>query len=1256
MADYNIVADIKANTEGFTSGIKKCEDSIKGLGQKVSEATGKISHGLEDWGLDFDKFYNKASSILSNFGINLDKFAQHFGLTGKAISAITISAMGLKKAVELGQDMNKAMSEIAKGTGATGEQLAKFRENVHDAMGEGVGRSAEEVGKMVADLNTRFKVTGKELVGLTKEFDKFSNVTGVETKNAINATADVMKKWNIETADTDKLLDQLTVASQESGIGVDELLAQLKSGQAVFSQFGMSATDTIAFMSSLKENGIDTSSALVGMKTALAKFAQEGKDAQSAFAEVSDAIKNASSDTEALNIAVNTFGARNGAEMVKVLRDGASGAEEFKKKLLEAGGAMERTEEASRTSLDAIKDLKAQLQATFGGIFEGFDTMMRGVIDSITAIVKSLDPVLRPIVNTIRDVFSFIGDAIKIVVENVAEMQKRFNVAFNAIARVIQGAYEVIHSLLGTILKVFQGAFGLIFSILEGKWELAWEYCKHIVQLGAKHILDSLSSMVNSMKDIVNIVIDKIINPLIDTWNWIQEKLGNPIADRFEPIGEVNLTKITGLEKAINETEKKIEQLSGKAAKKITGDLGAVQKSVIEIGDTVEDVAENATDDGKKTTKGLKKAFEDLKKSIIEDAEDWSDVTTTAYNAMKNGFGEMFEMIGNGLIEGGQGFEDYAATAVEGIAQVLTALGSQLAAIAAARAASYDYGSAAIAAAGSAAAFVASGVLAAVASKMKETAEETREANNQLVELSVNALKTRYNLEKFEDTLEEIKSGMSGTTQSIYSGLSSYESLLNKAKNDIISAYGEIERARNNLEVDQSAYTTQHWWALALGFYFETVDTKKLKEEQERRVQILAAAYDAYNDMCKAYNEVSIEVANVAKNTIKSYNDIINGQKDLVKSYQTIYYAQEKLSEYTAQWNAMSAEQRAADKALYDDIIAGRSYESIIETLTYQMGLYNDYITSLLKEQRANVTTLQAEVYDELNKTGVIIGQNLMESLSEGAGKTSFLLSMKNYIKENLLKLAVYTDSFSDKLAEIGNNLAYALMGKGSYKDIRRELEALYDSAVKRAKEVGEIISDVFADVNEEIKASAEELGEEITNAMIDGLINGSQEDMLQAMKDMIRKLLVQTLVYTETLQSEIASIGEAIAKGIQEGFTETSLHEIRRDLSWTFDQANRTLENIDSVLGQVFGGGYATGTNNAMRGLHLVGEAGPELVNFRGGEQVMNARNTQAALESVGNTNNFNVVFNNTTDTTAYAMMSQLRQYNREMAVNGIM
>ncbi|AKU15743.1 hypothetical protein [Luteipulveratus mongoliensis] len=43
--------------------------------------------------------------------------------------------------------------------------------------------------------------------------------------------------------------------------------------------------------------------------------------------------------------------------------------------------------------------------------------------------------------------------------------------------------------------------------------------------------------------------------------------------------------------------------------------------------------------------------------------------------------------------------------------------------------------------------------------------------------------------------------------------------------------------------------------------------------------------------------------------------------------------------------------------------------------------------------------------------------------------------------------------------------------------------------------------------------------------------------------------------------------------------------------------------------------GGYANGTSSATRGLHLVGERGTELVDFRGGERVHNNQDTQALL-----------------------------------------
>jgi SLT domain-containing protein len=51
-------------------------------------------------------------------------------------------------------------------------------------------------------------------------------------------------------------------------------------------------------------------------------------------------------------------------------------------------------------------------------------------------------------------------------------------------------------------------------------------------------------------------------------------------------------------------------------------------------------------------------------------------------------------------------------------------------------------------------------------------------------------------------------------------------------------------------------------------------------------------------------------------------------------------------------------------------------------------------------------------------------------------------------------------------------------------------------------------------------------------------------------------------------------------------------------------------------MLGAIgHGHGYAKGTNHASAGFHWVGEQGPELVNFRGGEQVLTNGQSMAAV-----------------------------------------
>ena len=108
------------------------------------------------------------------------------------------------------------------------------------------------------------------------------------------------------------------------------------------------------------------------------------------------------------------------------------------------------------------------------------------------------------------------------------------------------------------------------------------------------------------------------------------------------------------------------------------------------------------------------KSFYDGLKS---QAGDWSTtvktLTDTALSELKQGF----EELGKSIVDGGASWNDWAKAALQGLADVLESIGSQLAAQAVVHALALDFVGSAVALAGSVAAFVASGVISGYASK-----------------------------------------------------------------------------------------------------------------------------------------------------------------------------------------------------------------------------------------------------------------------------------------------------------------------------------------------------------------------------------------------------------------------------------------------------------------------------------------------------------------------------------------------------------
>ena len=506
------------------------------------------------------------------------------------------------------------------------------------------------------------------------------------------------------------------------------------------------------------------------------------------------------------------------------------------------------------------------------------------------------------------------------------------------------------------------------------------------------------------------------------------------------------------------------------------------------------------------------------------------------------------------------------AVALEGVSQVLVALGNQLLALAAARAANYDYATAAAAAAGATAAFIAAGVLSAVAEGFKKTSDAISESVD--------------NLENFKEMLSNWKSA--SNIDDVVSSINEMRVALVEYENQLIS------------DLDKMTISMREHGILWNNELFYLMFTE---------IPNLQIMIDETRETLNTY----------AETVTNTMNETIEVIKATIATYEFLYTSTDK------------------------------------------------YITLLTLQLKESLLSVASELRASMVDIGTDLGEILVDGIIDGATKTDFLGELKTYIKKYVIKLAIYTEEFADTMAEAGTTLINALITGSTtgLSEARNQLEDLWDAAEERAKQAQNFLNEVFGDISDEASDLSEtlaEIGESMADNLIDALSDGlSESDFMDTMKNYIKNMVVQAVVYTEAIQAEIASIGKAISDGIANGFTETGLHEIRRDLSYIFNQANNAVSSIDTILSSVFSG-YASGTDNATAGLHLVGEAGPELVRFHGGEQVYNAEQTASMLNN-GNVggNNFNITFNNMQDTSAFAMMQQLQNYQRQLAINGV-
>ena len=328
---------------------------------------------------------------------------------------LAIGAAVFKSSEEIGE----ALGMIQAGTGATGEALEALEDDFNAVFGT-VDADAATVAGVIADLNTHLGLTGEGLQHATRVAVEFADSLGHDTQQSVVDTVRAMSIFGVEGDQFATTMDKMLVVSQQTGIGVGELTGQLQTYGPVLANAGYSMDEAIALLANFSQSGIDASRVFPGLNAFLRRSAEEvdeygdslsdsrdeisdssGKllelsgsvsaatkeignleeaeksaanksfDLRSALEEQIASVAAAETETEALAIATDAFGAEGAQRLSVAIRSGAFGIEDLTGMMDNAEGSVVELDEATETLGEKTRQLGNEAKETAGGKFGG---------------------------------------------------------------------------------------------------------------------------------------------------------------------------------------------------------------------------------------------------------------------------------------------------------------------------------------------------------------------------------------------------------------------------------------------------------------------------------------------------------------------------------------------------------------------------------------------------------------------------------------------------------------------------------------------------------------------------------------------------------------------------------------------------------------------------------------------------------------------------------------------------------------------
>ena len=458
----------KALKEGTIS-----QEQYDGLQREIVETDQKLKE-LKQSAEDTEKAMSKLPEVADK----LDEISQKTEKAGKSLTknvTAPIVAVG-GAAYAAFNEVDNGLDEIAKRTGATGDKLAGLEDVAKNVFSE-MPVDIADVGVAVAEINTRFGATGQDLENLTKDFLKFSNITGADVESSVASVDKIMTKFGVDSSQTMSVLGLLTRASQQSGISIDTLESSLEGSGAQLKEMGFDLTESVNLLAQMESSGVDTSTAMSAFSKVVANATKEGKNSETAMREQIDAIKNATTETEALQLATDLFGKKGAPEMTQAIREGRLSVDDLSGSLGDYRGVVDETFAVTQDSSDEAKVAFNNLKLAGAELGQSIGTVLSPIIQKLSELFKglsnwfsSLSPQQQDMIVKIALIAATIGPLLIVLAKLIAAVQ-----TILTIMPAVKGAILAVNAAMAAnpIAMVILAIAGLVTA-----FKLLWDNCE----------------------------------------------------------------------------------------------------------------------------------------------------------------------------------------------------------------------------------------------------------------------------------------------------------------------------------------------------------------------------------------------------------------------------------------------------------------------------------------------------------------------------------------------------------------------------------------------------------------------------------------------------------------------------------------------------------------------------------------------------------------------------------------------------------